>query len=350
MVNCFIHLITRRKTNGKKDRIVSDGTQPFSAFPPQDISLLWRIPFRQETEPSKLELALRERIKELNCLYGLYRLAERHFHSLENLLQELVDFLPFAWQFPEITCARIIFQEQTFKSRVFKITEWRLASRIYLYNEPVGEVAIFYLEERPPADEGPFLREERALLDALADQIGAIAVRIHAEQELQETNKQLRVEQKALQETNTALRTVLARIEEEKQELARHLQANVDKIIMPILQALALEVSPPQRKYLDLLRTNLEQITSPFISRFSAVYHSLTPTEINICQLIRMGLRTKEIAELRGVSPATINRHRENIRRKLNLTNAEVNLTAFLQSGRWELPPEPPAEGRRMAR
>jgi hypothetical protein len=58
-----------------------------------------------------------------------------------------------------------------------------------MYNEPVGEVSIFYLEERPPADEGPFLREERALLEALAERIGTMAMRISAELELQDINK-----------------------------------------------------------------------------------------------------------------------------------------------------------------
>jgi DNA-binding CsgD family transcriptional regulator len=61
-------------------------------------------------------------------------------------------------------------------------------------------------------------------------------------------------------------------------------------------------------------------------------YLSLTPTEINICNMIQSGLRTKEIAEMRGVSAATINRHREHIRRKLKITNSEVNLMTYLQS------------------
>ena len=96
------------------------------------------------------------------------------------------------------------------------MTKWRQSSQILSYNEPSGEVAIFYREERPAADEGPFLKEERALLDAVAERIGTIAMRISAERELQEINKQLTLERKALQETNAALRTVLARIEEEK--------------------------------------------------------------------------------------------------------------------------------------
>jgi DNA-binding CsgD family transcriptional regulator len=62
----------------------------------------------------------------------------------------------------------------------------------------------------------------------------------------------------------------------------------------------------------------------------------MTPTEIAICNMIRNGMHTKEIAEARSVSEATINRHREKIRRKLKITNQDVNLATFLQSSMWE--------------
>ena len=308
---------------------------PVSQMVGQGLARLWRIPFYDETDPSKVETALQERIKELNCLYGMARLAERHSDSVEDLLRDLVNFLPFSWQYPDITCARIIFQGRTYKGHNFQKTRWRQSSRIFMYNEPVGEVAMFYLEERPPADEGPFLNEERALLDELAERIGTIADRISAERELYEINRQLTVERKALRESNTALRTVLARIEEEKHEIHLSVRTNVDKVLMPILHALALELPPAQRKYVEMLKTNLEEITSPFVSHLSTAYQTLTPTEIEICNLIRSGLRTKEIARLRRVSEATVHRHREHIRRKLEIANTKVNLTTYLQSSMW---------------
>ncbi len=305
-------------------------------FPSKDLALLWRIPFPAGIDPDKVEFALRERIKELNCLYGLSQLAERHLYSLDDLLQELVNFLPHSWQYPEITCARILYKGKTYISDKFKVTNWRQSSRIYMYHEAVGECGIFYLEECPPADEGSFLKEERALLDAVAEQIGTIATRISADLELQETNRQLTLEREALQESNTSLRIVLARIEQEKQEIHRDIKTNVEKILTPILHALALQLPPAQTKYVEMLQTNLEEITSPFISKLSLSYHSMTPTEIAICNMIRNGMRTKEIAEMRGVSEATINRHREKIRHKLKITNQDVNLATFLQSSMWE--------------
>jgi DNA-binding CsgD family transcriptional regulator len=314
------------KTVASKEDIMEEGD------PRNWIATLWRIPQHEDMEPKKAAIALRERIKELNCLYSIARLAERYSDSMENFLKCLVDIIPLSWQYPEAACARIVFKEQTFKSRKCQVTKWRQSSQIMMYNEHMGDVTIFYLEERPPSDEGPFLKEERVLLDEVAQRIGAIAVRIAAEQELQENNKQLSLERMALQEANAALRAVMANIEKEKQAIYRDMQVNIEKVIMPILHALALELPKAQSKYLEILRTNLEEITSPFISRFLHQHKSLTPTEINICNMIRNGLRTKEIAQARGVSAATINRHREHIRRKLKLTNDSVNLTTHLQS------------------
>jgi len=314
----------------------SPGEGRYLPFASKELALLWRIPFPTETEPYKVEIALRERIKELNCLYGISQLAERNLYALDNLLQELVNFLPYSWQYPELTCARIIFKEKTYTSDRFKVTPWRQLSRIYMYHEAVGECSIFYLEECPPSDEGPFMKEERALLDAVAEQIGTIATRISADLELQETNRLLTLERKALQESNTALRMVMARIEQEKQEIHQDIMMNVEKILMPILHALTLQLPPSRTKYVEMLKTNLEEITSPFINRLSVSYNSMTPTEIAICRMIRNGMRTKEIAETRGVSEATINRHREKIRRKLQITNQDVNLVTFLQSSLWE--------------
>ncbi len=302
---------------------------------PMELPSFWRIPQNYETEPEKVLVALRERIKELNCLYGISQLADRHADSLDNLFQDLVNLLPLSWQYPEITCARIIFQGKTFKTKGFRVTRWRQSSPILVYNERAGEVTVFYLEERPAVDEGPFLREERALLNAVAEQISHITMRLSAEEELQETNRQLTVERKALQESNAALRAVLARIEEEKQEIYRNVHANVEKVLMPILHALMGELPKMQRKYVEILKTQLEEMTSSFTRHLSLQYHSLTPSEIKICNMIRNGLRTKEIAEIRKVSIATVNRHREHIRRKLGITNNDVNLATYLQSSMW---------------
>lgn len=312
---------------GRAHRRTAEGKKKPADRPPGR----WRVLPVLDSEPSRLEHALHERIKELNCLYGLAQIARESPGTVDEVLRRVVALLPPAWQYPEITCARITFQGATFKSTGFKVTRWRQTARIVLHNEPVGEVAVFYLEERPPAYEGPFLREERVLLEAVAEHVAAMAQRVAAEQELQETNQQLRTERQALQEANAALRGVLSRIEEEKQDIQREIQANVQRVLMPMVYALAMNVPPTQRRYVELLRDSLEEITSPFVSHLSQSHRSLTPTQIGICSMVRNGLTSKEIAQLRGVSPATISRHRERIRRKLGLTRSATNLASYLQ-------------------
>jgi DNA-binding CsgD family transcriptional regulator len=306
----------------------NESTPQFGA----DIHQRWYILPSETYEPSEVERALRERIKELNCLYGITRLTERGPDSLEEFLQRVVNILPPSWQYPEITCARITFEGQTYKTAGFKFTKWRQVARITMFNEPVGEVEVFYTQQKPALYEGPFLREERTLIDAVAENIGAVAMRLSAERKLQETNKQLTVEREALREANATLKTILSRIEEEKIKIHKDIQANVQKVLLPIIYALQTEIPKPQRKYAELLRDNLIEITSPFINQLTEKYRSLTPTEIAICNMIRTGLRSKEIARLRGVSTATISRHRERVRRKLAIANKDVNLTSYLQA------------------
>jgi DNA-binding CsgD family transcriptional regulator len=297
---------------------------------------LWRLPLPGEVESDEAQRTLRERVKELNCLYMVSQLAERNMYSIDDLLSELVEFLPHSWQYPDVACAKILFKGNSYTSAGFRATNWRQSARIYEYHEAVGECSIFYLEEREPADEGPFLKEERALLDGVAEQIGLIATRIFADLELQEMNRQLALERAALQESNAALRAVLARIEQEKQEIRKDIRTNVDRIVIPLLHALALQLTPSQQKYAELLQTNLEDIASPFTNRLSQSYLAMTPTELSICNMVRNGLKTREIAELRGISEATVNHHREKIRRKLKLTNADINLATFLHVGAWQ--------------
>lgn len=279
-----------------------------------------------------IEFDLYERIKELNCLYEISRLAENNNGSFEDFLRSLVEFLPTSWKYEDVACAHIVFQGDVFESKKFQWTQWRQTAQIKAGNETVGEVTILYIEERPHADEGPFLKEERNLLEGVAQRIGEIAIKFIAEQELQENNKQLLIERKALQEVNAALRVVLSNIEDEKKRIYENMQLNIEKIIMPILHTLSSVVPKNKLKYVDLLKTNLQEITFPFTSRLLNYYRSLTPVEVDICNMIRNGMRTKEIAELRGVSIATINRHREHIRRKLKIANQQINLTTYLQS------------------
>jgi len=281
---------------------------------------------------SGLELALRERIKELDCLYTISTLQEMHFHSSNKFLQSVVDCLPRSWQFPEHACARIVYREKEYITEAFSESNWRMAADIFADGKPVGVVEVFYRKVVLTDADSPFLKEEYALIRAVAERVGSVLMHMKAEADLRAAHKAIQREHQALQEANIALRAVLSRLEDEKQEIRASILANIQKIIMPIVFELELEVTGRQRSYVTLLRQSLQEITSPFLTQLSREHMQLTPVEIAIGTMIRNGLSTKEIAQLRCISAATVRRHRENIRRKLGLRNRKANLATYLQA------------------
>lgn len=123
---------------------------------------------------------LTERVKELTCLYEMTQIMEK-FHNIVEVFSEIVKILPKAWQYPEQCAARIEFEGQTYKSPNFIETAWIQVSKIYIAGEEKGFVEIAYLKEFPNVFEGPFLKEERSLLDNIADQLARFIVNMRAE-------------------------------------------------------------------------------------------------------------------------------------------------------------------------
>jgi PAS domain S-box-containing protein len=130
-----------------------------------------------------------ERVKELNCLYGISSLVGQQDISLEEIIQGTVDLIPPSWQYPEITCARVIIQGREWRTKNFQETIWMQSSDIKVHGELNGVLEIYYLEEKPEIDEGPFLKEEKALIDAIAKRLARIIEHRRAEKALRESEK-----------------------------------------------------------------------------------------------------------------------------------------------------------------
>jgi PAS domain S-box-containing protein len=140
---------------------------------------------------------LGERVKELNCLLGISRLVERNELSWAGLFQGVADLLPPAWQYPEVACARVIFEAQEFRTTNFRETPWRQLRDIIVGGTPQGSVEVFYLEEKPRLDEGPFLKEEASLIGAVAERLGRIIERRRAEETLRRAHEELEIKVRA---------------------------------------------------------------------------------------------------------------------------------------------------------
>jgi PAS domain S-box-containing protein len=150
-------------------------------------------------ERKKVEIELQksmdevgERIKELNCLFEISHLVERRGLTLKEILQGIVELIPPAWRHPEITCAKIIIEDQEFSTENFEETKWTLTQNIVAHAKTVGALAVYYLEERPGRDEGPFLKEERNLINAIAERTGKIIERNRAQTALVESEERFR--------------------------------------------------------------------------------------------------------------------------------------------------------------
>ncbi len=144
-----------------------------------------------DADPALLLAALRERIKELDCLYEITRLSQRHDLALDDILSGACAIVARAWQHPETACARVTVGGRVFATRTVRRPAARQASPIRVRGEAVGRVEVCYLDKRPDCDEGPFLREERHLLDAVADHLGRIIEARKNEEQLRQLSREL---------------------------------------------------------------------------------------------------------------------------------------------------------------
>jgi len=138
------------------------------------------------------ERALRERVKELTCLYGIAQIAGRPGVSLDEILQAIVELLPPAWQYPEISFARIVLDERCYSTPGIRECRHEQSADIIVSGQRRGVVQVAYAQERPVLDEGPFLKEERSLIDAIARQVSLVIERRHAEEERSKLQDQVR--------------------------------------------------------------------------------------------------------------------------------------------------------------
>jgi pyruvate,water dikinase len=134
---------------------------------------------------------LKERVKELNCFYRITKIIRNSKLSIDEALQEIVKVIPPAWQYPESTCVRICLEGREFKTDNFQDTAWKLDSEIIVDEKKIGVLEIFYLEEYAPANEGPFLTEERKLIDAIADLLSKFIEERRIKEELERQRQKL---------------------------------------------------------------------------------------------------------------------------------------------------------------
>ena len=134
---------------------------------------------------------LNERIKEQQCLYGIMELGRGELH-LDDILDQALKLIPKGWQYPESTQAWISYDGKVHQTPGFEKTDWTMKSDILVNDSPRGAIEVAYLHEHPSEYEGPFLLEERSLIDSIANLLGDIISRRLAGSELEESELRFR--------------------------------------------------------------------------------------------------------------------------------------------------------------
>jgi PAS domain S-box-containing protein len=170
--------------------------------------------------------------------------------------------------------------------------------------------------------------------DTLIGGIGLdITARVKARQELEARDKELELQKEDLKRVNTALKVMMEHRQDEMLKKERDTLASIKKLVMPYLERLQLgHLDPEQESYLAIALDNLHDLASEFAGRLSTPETLLSPTELQVADLLRHDRSSDEIAGMMAISPHTVARHRASIRKKLGLTNQKINLKTYLQS------------------
>ena len=183
----------------------------------------------------------------------------------------------------------------------------------------------------------PMMVSAQPVLDSVGGYRGSFAVLTDisklkaAELTLKNREQELEIKTKNLEEVNTAVRVLLNQRNEDKEELEEKVLHNVKELVVPYLEKLEeSHLDGRQASYIDILKSNLNDIVSPFSRSLSAKYMNLTPSEIHIANLLKQGKTTKEIADFLNISTRTVETHRKNIRKKLGLHSRKANLRTHL--------------------
>ncbi len=224
---------------------------------------------------------LGERVKEIHALHQTASLLQSP-GPVPELLQRMVSNIPAAWRYPEVTAARIQFGGCDYQTPDFRNSPWHQAADFWLSNGQAGRLEVVYLDERPTAAEGPFLFEERRLLDSLAEMLRNYLERKQTEQ--------------ALWESRESLRRLNLTLEEQVRERTRQLLGKQDQ-----LRLLAVELSRTEERERRQLATDLHDNLAQLLALARMKLHAAQPQWTGKAFDELKGLLDESLTYVRGV-------------------------------------------------
>jgi PAS domain S-box-containing protein len=151
------------------------------------LNLRRNLELQRETELDRATRYLNLRVRELSCLYGISSVVEKYGTSMHDILSNIVDLLPDAWEYPEITCARIIVDDRHYPSKTCFQTEWEQSANIAVQGEIRGRVEVFYLENRASAEQESSTEHPPHFITEVAERIALTVEWFQAQDALQES-------------------------------------------------------------------------------------------------------------------------------------------------------------------
>ena len=153
------------------------------------------------------------------------------------------------------------------------------------------------------------------------------------EKRVEERTRELEIQKSNLEEVNIALQVLLDKRHEDKKAMEENVLTNVKEMMIPYFEKIRkTKLNVHQKTILSILESYLNEIVSPFTRKTSRAYLNLTPSEIEVANLIRHGRTSKEIADIMSLSLRTIYNHRKSIRKKLEIEDKKTNLRSYLLS------------------
>jgi signal transduction histidine kinase len=187
---------------------------------------------------------LTERVKELTALHKTARILQDEIKSPIEIINDIVMLLPHAWQYPDITSARIRFMHLEAITPNLSETKWNQSAVFSTHGGQKGSIEIFYLAEKPDEDEGPFLREERDLIESLAEMLRSYFEHLLSVEALQiahdNLEKQVKARTEEIQKANEALKTQVSEYREAQKKIEAY-QAQLRQLAVELSLAEARE-------------------------------------------------------------------------------------------------------------
>ena len=187
---------------------------------------------KAEREKEHVNHLLNERVKELTTLYRISQVLQREKRTVREIIQEIVPIIPSGWQHEDVTAARIIFNEEEFRTPNYGTAVHKQRATFPIPDSGTGEIEVIYLQARPPEVEDAFLAEERNLINMIGEMLRIYLARQH-EAEVNKKMQQEIVNQK-IQDQKTVTRAILNAEERERNKIGRELHDNVNQILASI--------------------------------------------------------------------------------------------------------------------